>query len=206
MPNSLWPTGLLCPGDSPGKNTGVGCRALLQVIFLTQGWNPCLLRLLPWQAGSSLLVPPGKPKKLHRVIKICIEKNWKELYMDKRYLGKNIWIKLLMIVSFLKSFCFLKIYNECVFSSESEKEVNGTDRCLLQFAFLVLFLLRNIAVSLRPLRVWQSLILCLQPLSSPNSPLPLTPVGLPILGTGFEIVTWKNQAWMFQEFSPRQYI
>ena len=30
---------LLCPWDSPGKNTGLGCRALLQVIFLTQGSN-----------------------------------------------------------------------------------------------------------------------------------------------------------------------
>ena len=32
--------------DSPGKNTGVGCHALLQGIFLIQGLNPCLLRLL----------------------------------------------------------------------------------------------------------------------------------------------------------------
>ena len=29
--------------DCPGKNTGVGCRALLQGIFLTQGLNPGLL-------------------------------------------------------------------------------------------------------------------------------------------------------------------
>ena len=36
---------LLCPWDSPGKNTGVGCRALLQGIFPTQGWNTCLLHL-----------------------------------------------------------------------------------------------------------------------------------------------------------------
>ena len=28
---------LLCPWDSPGKNTGAGCRALLRGIFLTQG-------------------------------------------------------------------------------------------------------------------------------------------------------------------------
>ena len=27
-------------GDSTGKNTGVGCHALLQGIFPTQGWNP----------------------------------------------------------------------------------------------------------------------------------------------------------------------
>ena len=29
-------------GDSPGKNTGVGCHALLQGIFTTQGSNPGL--------------------------------------------------------------------------------------------------------------------------------------------------------------------
>ena len=37
------PTSLLCPWDSSGENTGVGCRFLLQGIFLTQGLNPCLL-------------------------------------------------------------------------------------------------------------------------------------------------------------------
>jgi len=31
------PTRLLCPWNSPGKNTGVGCYFLLQGIFLTQG-------------------------------------------------------------------------------------------------------------------------------------------------------------------------
>ena len=46
---------LLCPWDSPGKNTGVGGHARLQGIFLTQGLNPCLLHLLHWQAGSSPL-------------------------------------------------------------------------------------------------------------------------------------------------------
>ena len=54
------PTRLLCPWDSPGKNTGVGCHSLLQGIFLTQGLNPHLLHLLPWQAGSLSLAPPGK--------------------------------------------------------------------------------------------------------------------------------------------------
>ena len=37
-------------GDSPGKNTGVGCRALLQGTFLTQGWSPHLCCLLHWRA------------------------------------------------------------------------------------------------------------------------------------------------------------
>ena len=40
------PARLLCPWNSLGKNTGVGCQALLQGIFPTQGSNPCLLRLL----------------------------------------------------------------------------------------------------------------------------------------------------------------
>ena len=37
------PSRLLCPWDSPGKNTGVGCHALLQGIFPTQRMNPSLL-------------------------------------------------------------------------------------------------------------------------------------------------------------------
>jgi len=41
----LEPPRLLCPWDSPGKNTGVGCCALLQEVFPIQGSNPCLLHL-----------------------------------------------------------------------------------------------------------------------------------------------------------------
>ncbi|CAN0343983.1 unnamed protein product [Rangifer tarandus platyrhynchus] len=40
------------PWGSPGKNTGVGCHALLQGIFPTQGTNTHLLSLLHWQAVS----------------------------------------------------------------------------------------------------------------------------------------------------------
>ena len=66
MSNCLWshglqPTSLLCPWNSSGKNTGVGCHALLQGIFPTQGSSPQLLHLLHWQAGSLPLAPPGKP-------------------------------------------------------------------------------------------------------------------------------------------------
>ena len=54
-------TRLFCPWNSPGKNTGVGCHALLQGIFPTQRLNPHLLCLLLCQAGSLPLGPPGKP-------------------------------------------------------------------------------------------------------------------------------------------------
>ena len=64
----LQPTRLLCPWDSPGKNTGVGCHALLQGIFPTQGSNSGLLHLLHWQEGSSPLAPPGKPFQPQRPI------------------------------------------------------------------------------------------------------------------------------------------
>ena len=61
-PHGLQPTRLLCSWDSSGKNAGVGCHALLQGIFLTQGSNPGLLCFLLWQEGSLPLAPPGKPR------------------------------------------------------------------------------------------------------------------------------------------------
>ena len=42
-PHGLQPARLLCPWDSPGKNTGVHCHSLLQRIFPTQESNPSLL-------------------------------------------------------------------------------------------------------------------------------------------------------------------
>ena len=45
-----------CPWDSPGKNTGMGCHALLQGIFPSRGSNLHLLCL-----GFLPLAPQGKP-------------------------------------------------------------------------------------------------------------------------------------------------
>ena len=42
MFDSLRPHGLFSPWNSPGQNTGVGSRSLLQGIFPTQGSNPGL--------------------------------------------------------------------------------------------------------------------------------------------------------------------
>ena len=50
-------TGFSVHGDSPGKNTGVGCHALFQVIFPTQGLNPGLLHCRRFFTAE----PPGKP-------------------------------------------------------------------------------------------------------------------------------------------------
>ena len=47
---------LLCPWDSPGRRTGVGCHALLQ-----GGWNSGLLESPALQADSWPTEPPRKP-------------------------------------------------------------------------------------------------------------------------------------------------
>ena len=59
-PHGLQPTRLLCPRDSPSKNTGVRCPALPRGIFLTHGSNLHLLCLLHWQADSLPLAPQHK--------------------------------------------------------------------------------------------------------------------------------------------------
>ena len=43
-PWTVWPARLLCPWDSPGKNTGVGCHLLLKGIFPTQGLHLGILQ------------------------------------------------------------------------------------------------------------------------------------------------------------------
>ena len=55
-------------GDSPGKNTRMGCYFLLQGIFLTEGSNPRPLHLLHWQAGSLPLCHLGSPNQLYMYI------------------------------------------------------------------------------------------------------------------------------------------
>ena len=64
-PMDCSPPGSSVYRDSPGKNTGVGCYALLQGIFPTQGLNPglphCRQILLPCE-------PQGKPSLIGPLI------------------------------------------------------------------------------------------------------------------------------------------
>ena len=68
QPHGQYYTRLLRPWDFPGKNTGVGCHALLQEIFLIQESNPPLLCLLHWQVGYFPVAPPGKPSTIVFII------------------------------------------------------------------------------------------------------------------------------------------
>ena len=61
---------LLCPWNSPGKNTGVGCHSFLQGIFPTQGSNLGLLhcrQILYLLSHQGQYVENDKPRQ-------CIEK------------------------------------------------------------------------------------------------------------------------------------
>ena len=58
-PCGLYPARLLGPWDSPGENTGVGCRALHQGVFLTQESNPQLLHcrwFCHWATGKPFFI------------------------------------------------------------------------------------------------------------------------------------------------------
>ena len=70
------PPGSSVHGDSPGKNTGVGCHALPQGIFPTQGQNPgllhcrqilyCLIQSRRWNHMS--------PQRFHCTLEFIISK------------------------------------------------------------------------------------------------------------------------------------
>ena len=78
-PYELWPP-RLCPWDSPGKKTAVGCHALLQGMFLTQGSNlglrHCRRIFHHWATREAQLCPtitqtwhclPGDSIRFHRL-------------------------------------------------------------------------------------------------------------------------------------------
>ena len=76
-PMDCSPPGSSVHGDSLGKNTGVGCHALLQRIFLTQGLNPGLLHC---RRIILLSEPPREPQNtgvgsLSLLVKYTYSKN-----------------------------------------------------------------------------------------------------------------------------------
>ena len=63
------PPGSSVHGDSPSKNPGVGCQALLQGFFLIQGLNPGLPHCR-WILYS--LSHEGSPRKLEWITSLCL--------------------------------------------------------------------------------------------------------------------------------------
>ena len=60
-----------------------GCHALLQGIFPIPEWNPCLLPLLHWPAGSLPLMPPGKPLSTVTWFNLCFKNQSTDYCVDK---------------------------------------------------------------------------------------------------------------------------
>ena len=72
---------LLCPWDSPGKDTPVGCLFLLQRVFPTQGSNPHLLQLRHCIQILHWLSHQGSPE-MDPSLTLLLFKKWAEI---------NIW-------------------------------------------------------------------------------------------------------------------
>ena len=92
----LQSTRLPCPWDSSGKNTGVGCHALLQGIFPTLGLNPdlppCRWILYRWRRKWQP-TPVLLPGKSHGWRSLVGYRPWghKELDMTKRFHFFTVW-------------------------------------------------------------------------------------------------------------------
>ena len=110
---------LLCPWDSPGKNARVGCHALLQGIFLTQGSNPHFLCLLHWQAGAFPIVALGSPSQ-YVVYHFFSDRFWDFLFIlliFKLFSNCVGMLQVFLLVCFLFTFGFIEFLeslNLCV--------------------------------------------------------------------------------------------
>ena len=77
--DSLWPCGLystsLCPWNCPDKSTRVGCRFLLQGIFLAQGSNSYLLH---WHTDFFCHCTNWEARRLQNITKLfsCVSGNF----------------------------------------------------------------------------------------------------------------------------------
>ena len=90
------PSRLLCPWDSPGKNTGVGCHFLFQGIFPTQGLNLGLL-YCRWSPASQVnSLPTELPGKLQIFLMIYH-------FSDQKFL--------ILMKSHLLFFCFMVLFS-----------------------------------------------------------------------------------------------
>ena len=91
--NSLQPHGLYSPWNSPGQNTGVGCHALLQGIFPTQGSNAGLPH---YRQILYLLSHKGSPICIYTIL-ISIKKK-KKLKLQTSFIVANLYESLLHIL------------------------------------------------------------------------------------------------------------
>ena len=93
----LWPTRLLCPWDSLGKNTGVSSHSLLQGLFSTQGLD---LGLLHFRQILYCLSHQGSPPCLNLSYRCCGDVFKGSIYPQA--------------ISFLRCFCLSSVYSSSI--------------------------------------------------------------------------------------------
>ena len=98
------------PWNSPGKNTGVGCRFLLQRIFPTQGSNLCFPHLVNGIAGSLPLSHLGRlVSKSPRVnANFYVNVTWGPKTLDDLSIGKRWHVSEIQTQNWVQDICSLK--------------------------------------------------------------------------------------------------
>ena len=148
-PMDCSPTRLLCPRDSPGKDNGMSCHALLQGIFPTR-LNPnllCLLHCRRYFNWSSYW---------HKVIPLLTQCFMREESTESQSSNKAFGANELFIVNAEKVRLYLHNL-EYVFI---RKPLNGYLSAFLHFLFALLDVQRLMNASVKVLHAQSCLILC----------------------------------------------
>ena len=117
MSDSLRPRGqqpirFLCPWNSPGKSTGVGCHFLLQGIFLTQGFNSGLLHC---RQTLYHLSHQGSPKDIFSLF-MLYQLHCSQTCRILKDLLKSHFKLLIPVVVHLKTAYQLRLFKDCISS------------------------------------------------------------------------------------------
>ena len=135
---------LLCPRNSPGNNTGVGCHSLLQGIFPTQESNPSLLHcrqiLYPLshqespklenrhgtkcEQGSRTLFRNKRARQIGFRVFLCL------LSKEEFYFGLKIIVSqdCFLLLLLLKHISYFTNYSQASPSWQKAEWVEGRDR------------------------------------------------------------------------------
>ena len=111
----------------PGKNTGVDCHFLLQGIFSTQGLNPCLSRLLHWQADSLPLHHLGSPGYPETYFVHCTELPPRAFKIWKVSWSQSFQAKYLVLSAILHDgFTFYILSSKDIQVENNQPSITGT--------------------------------------------------------------------------------
>ena len=95
--HGLQPAWLLCPWNSPGKNTEAGSHSLLQRIVSIKGWNLGLLHCRQILYSLSHQGSPFSSALTHFPLQLCVS------FLKKKKTDLNIYLESTLCMKFLAS-------------------------------------------------------------------------------------------------------